>query len=576
MAYCLWFVNITAEKQRAAERARKLQNSKDATSLVEEVFLLEQPDASYQRQDSDAVGKMKKSGSGEDSNSKPTSPTTGNNDILFADIVKEKVCAVNKAITLRGKKKSKRHLIHRDKRPTLIYDRPDLDPVYMPFGFIIVVTFTVIILVSVSFAVLYLLNQITFAFNKVLVYLPSISANASIEAANSEIVNILCAGIALAVQKFPELGSLMNLIPRLRSINVVTYLSDIRDNMSKILLGIELLFIVAGVISVLTVLASLFFTSRKIPQLIREIRRGRLKLPDSARKLTLVEGHIGLHVMLLIILQALTFVVVVVVGVVCALPVVQDFVKNNWLVLAATFGTSTLSQRATEYFVVERFLTDRSFVIRHEGYAVWHFVALVLGVFTGIVAGITRWVTAVGVLTFTFASVEMSVMPSSFATMDKAHVGFLCAVMAEAVNGNPLMLVFCSLLLTTRELRLQAIEKSRSSSPEADVESFMLDASKRTSATVLNISRLLVRRIASTRLNSMSLSEEPQVAAVPLDDYIEDVAWRRREKVRQRFWLWWILTKNPSLRLDRKHQLEYIVEGGEDDCGGGEDRKAHN
>jgi hypothetical protein len=588
LGYAIWITNITAEKQKkvsgetdsaapardfGAEELKPLLTQepilKDAIERPSSIDSLSESQKSPEEESTPAV--MKKSAS-----SDLASVTVCVGQQLISNI-SDKV----KTIKKWGRRRSRRQRLLHATRPTLKYDRPDLEAVNTPFSFFIVVALTAAILVTLLFLILYVLRQITFFFNKILVFLPSTSNNPRIQSANDEIVSVLSAGIGLIVQKFPELGSLTNLIPRLRGINVLVYISDIRDNLSRLLFGIKLLFMLSGVVSSLAVVIALLVTYRKIPNLILSIRRGQLKLPDKCLVLTPVEGSIGLHVMVLMFLQVLTFVLVALVGIVLALPATHRFVLGSGPLLLVTFGSSYIGQRLVEEYYIGRHVTKGSFVVIPQAYAVWHFVALVLGVFTGIMQSISRWGTAIALLTFSFASVEVSVMPSAFQWMDKAHVGFMCTVNAEAVNSNPLMLVFCSVLSLSRELRATAALKAREPQASVHVDELLLDQRQNVSAVVVNLVRLLGRRTAAaqTAMRSqgeveaahrellaapcmLDLSLEPCSGCdrVTLEPFIEDVAWRRRERVRQRLWLWWLLHKNPSLRLDRKHHLEYVGE----------------
>ena len=566
--YVLWIVNITSAKQQKQKlkgqsdvNPVRIEDTSPIRTQGQELPLLrgastysepESEEVDQEISKSGSLGKADKLTLRSTSNDEleirsPGPPTEGGSTRIDLRSSLEKVLI---------KKKPARRLVKRSLLPSIAYDRPELEPTFLPFGFIIVITFTCVLMVSLAFLLLFLHNQIDYYFHKLLIFLPAASDNSRITLANNQIVNVLCAGIAMVVENFPELGALMNLIPRLRSVNVVVYLGDLRDNLSTVLLGIELLFIVAGSVSIAAVTTALLMTYWKIPRLILHVRRGQLRLPENAHKVTPVEGQIGQHVMLLIILQQLTFWFIVLLGLVFALPVVRGFISDNWLVLGLTFGTSFISQFVAEKVVVERLLSEHNFVVLPELYAVWHFVALILGIFTGIVSGVVRWCTAVVVLTFTFASVELSVMPATFLSLDKAHIGFLCSIQTEAVNGNPIMLVFASILTLTCELRRQAVEQARQTVPKVDVDS-LFTADRRMSSAVVNLARLIARASASSA-NSLKLDVAPAAGSLCIRAYVEDVAWRRRVRVQQRFWLWWILHKNPTLRETRKHALEYV------------------
>ncbi len=54
-------------------------------------------------------------------------------------------------------------------------------------------------------------------------------------------------------------------------------------------------------------------------------------------------------------------------------------------------------------------------------------------------------------------------------------------------------------------------------------------------------------------------ADEEQEDCIDLRPLVVDESWRRRTRTVQRFWLWFMLEKNPSLQLERKHTLHYVA-----------------
>jgi len=517
--YAMWIINITPEKQSRTER---ICNEKPSGRRLDEEMLSVEPIVA---EESTSVSSLRES----------------------LSTLKDKVAA-------KMDRKHKRRLQKTSRMP-LKRDRPDLEVCYIPFGFYIVVTFTSVLLITLAFLIVYLFDVIEVFANSFISFLPSAGSSSQFQDANDQIVEVLCAGIQLVVERFPEISSLSDLIPRLKDINLLRYMTTLRENMALAVLAIQILFIVAGTISAVAVAFTLRTTHKRIPELILGIRRGTLVIPDA--KIAPVESYIGLHVMALLLLQQLTFWLVVICGIILAIPLVRRFLTSvQFLLLVLTFGISFTSQKLVEEILIKRFLSDTNLlVVRPELYAMWHFAGLILGLFTGIVAVFVRWGSAVGLLTFTFASVEKSVMASSFSTLDKAHNGFMCSIVVEAKTGNPLMLLFATLLITKRELRRQSSLSSRSTEQMVVVDS-LFEGDRDISSGVKNLARIYARQLVSSN-NSTSLREAPVDPLMDVSALLDEVAWKRREKVRQRFWMWWLLTKNPSLRDDRKHALVF-------------------
>jgi hypothetical protein len=380
------------------------------------------------------------------------------------------------------------------------------------------------------------------------------------------IIKGLTSAIVLTVRKFPSLGSLSLLASHLKRVDVVELLSSIHTSLDQAAVAFLALFSIAGVISFVTVAVTLYQTAQRILLLIRAIRRGSASLPPLLVEADVVpiEGYIGLHVFHLLLLQQLVFWLTIAVVLVLVISATRVGLVTKLYALMLASAVSYVIQFFVQRFLIKKFLTKkRFFVVRPELYAIWHFAGLILGVFTGIVKSVVRWIMAIGLVSGFFARLDMSVLPADFSRLDEAHRGFLGMVLVEAKNGNPIVLVFMSILSLSAELQRMATSDASQYVSFADqtrkyaaVDDLFRNRGPSLSATVRNLAQLLLRLQLGEQPKTVSLSTAPPTV-VDLLPFTDRASYLRRCRVRQRFWLWWLLHANPSLREDRKFRLEY-------------------
>jgi len=249
-------------------------------------------------------------------------------------------------------------------------------------------------------------------------------------------------------------------------------------------------------------------------------------------------------------------------------------------------------------------LMDGWHVIRPEIMAAYQFIDLVLGVFTGIVSTVVRIGMGLGLTLGTFAKLDESIFPATFAFLDKGWMGFCSMITAEARNSNPIYLSFAAWLLTVRAMKTEvayvgalryqgitdgAVAKAlkrpdhvkRLEDTErllAEGDSIVFDsraagednanavwidvdtwdaAGGFGSAVVLNIARTWLRWMLDLPLTPWT-EKEPAPAQLDAAAYLRG---SKKRKIANRFWLLWMLHQNPSLRRVRKHRLfEEVVD----------------
>jgi hypothetical protein len=209
--------------------------------------------------------------------------------------------------------------------------------------------------------------------------------------------------------------------------------------------------------------------------------------------------------------------------------------------------------------LVRFFLCSGPFtIVRPELYSIWHFVGLILGVFTGLIRSVARWILALVFVTFLYARLDYAIYPKSFTFLDKSHQGFVSVVVVEAKNSNALYLLFSSLLILRNELRRLASKGVQ----EVVVDDKLFGRSRVLSSGIINMCRILLRRQVGADLD---LRVPPPNTTLSIFELSTDnrQLFLRKERVRHRFFLWMVLTNNPSLKKLRKHALyeESVLEG---------------
>lgn len=236
---------------------------------------------------------------------------------------------------------------------------------------------------------------------------------------------------------------------------------------------------------------------------------------------------------------------------------------------------------------------------------------------------------SLGLVSALFARLDHAIYPALFASMDKGHTGFMSVVAIEAKTGNPIYLMFSTLLLLEARLRLEGEAVAKTLLAKAEIadddpknggedseQPLIADVKKHTSASsppshtvstatttrhkfivddtlfrtnydlssvIKNVARLLLRRDAgcptklsvppcngsvmsggndkeTALLNSDGATTSTTTASIDLTPFLCREDRVRKERVRQRFWLYVILSANPVLIPFRKHNIRMELE----------------
>ena len=437
------------------------------------------------------------------------------------------------------------------RKPVFLYNRDDLDPVYLPINFLIVVAISLVLIVLMNCIVYsYVFPFLQSKISIFVSYFPSIDkgSEAEVEAVVMQFIAQMASAIA---DQFPQYSSITSIIRPLSDLNVVQILTNISQLADSLLTNVEIAFIVGGAAAFTSYAVTITMMVVNIPQMTREIRRGTCAGTSS---IAATESYTGQHSVQLILYYLLVFALVSVLIFVLLFDAIRTFLFNTLSVVILGSAISWVIKQFMQVVVVDRFLTQGNLIVRPELYSIWHLVGLFLGVFSSLITSITRWGMSVGFTTLLFARLDYCIFPPAFSFMDATHNGFLSMVTANAKNSNPIAMMFASILITEQELRRQW--RSRRCDNNDDDKNFAVDdklfADKPLMApSVKNIARIYVRHLSG---NPVALTARPTVDVFNLKRFADDEreASKTRTRVANRFWLWFLLSKNPQLRALRK------------------------
>jgi hypothetical protein len=445
------------------------------------------------------------------------------------------------------------------------YDHEHLHPTYLPANFLIVIAIAVVLLVILNFIAVFLYRLLLRNINRLLTYLPSVDDAADVAQVNEIVVFALVRAVELVVTLFPQFSGLGQVIGPLQSIDLVSILAQVRHFIAEGVARLEISFIIATCTAFLVYIATLVTTAMAIPDLLKAIRRG--KLVVSQASMTSLEGYIGLHCWQLLVVHQIVLWPTALVAFLLSIADIRFFLWEKLKVLVLSSIVAYLISFGLDTLFVQGFLCGGSSytVLRQELYSIWHYVGLILGIFTGFMSSVVRWVKSIAFISLLFARLDFAIYPELFASADSAHGGFMSVVNVEAKNGNPVFVTFAMLLMVEQELRRLADcreyegdstaaihpRASRNSS-ENEVPVSLLFRGSAVASSIRNVARIYLRDAMRAPHDLRDRGAPKFISLKPFSRAQRRAA---KERVRARFWLALLLLHNPSLIPLRKHNL---------------------
>lgn len=444
-------------------------------------------------------------------------------------------------------------------RRELQYDESIKDTM-LPINYLIVLALTIVVIVAITLVLLSIFFKIQNFLTRIIHALPSShAATVEIQFVNVLLVRGVQFGVEIATRLFPQYESLNGLVGPIQSLDLIAILGAVRSFLTEISTDLEHAWITGLVVASVGAAATALSLAWVIPGIIRKTRRGGYAGQfDGTLRTT--ESYVGLHMFHFALLHQLLFWPTVLIFMLVAVKIVRTFLLEQTKVIAAAMAISMVTQMALQYVLVGWFLTDGALLKAPELYSIWHFVGLILGVFTGLAKTGVRFLLGIGLFSALFARLDICVYPAFLSWMDVGHTGFYQMVVADAKNTNPVGLCFSMLLLVEQRLLHLAEEANREGDTDKSVtipvDSFDYGLLHRsTSAVITNMSRSYLRVLASEQRTISEPWKEPSNSELRLDLWAPKAQRRRQQLIQARFWLLWLLHRNPSLRALRKHSM---------------------
>jgi hypothetical protein len=263
-------------------------------------------------------------------------------------------------------------------------------------------------------------------------------------------------------------------------------------------------------------------TLRTYRRLLREMRRGiyHYRTP----KLTNVTLFVGYSIVLQLALVVVVVVLAVIFAIVVCLAVFFPETVGLWVLSALLTSGSKFVIFYLARWIMSLFLLQ-SDGTRPDNYRCWGLIEtfnLIAAVSVGPFIAVWRIVYMVAFACISFARLDVTMMPSGFASWDRAFMSFYAVVVLDHRVNNPILRAF---LLLAANRHTSAVRPAR-----------VRRASER--------SPLLLESSSS----SSSRDGDEQAA----DEDVEAAKTSRRRTVRNRWWLFVLLAQNPSLRALRQ------------------------
>jgi hypothetical protein len=459
-----------------------------------------------------------------------------------------------------------------DERPPL--HRPSCIPtaIYTPMNFWIVNGLTFVITFVEILLMLFVLSLLRQLIAKLLITLPDPTSADDAQRVQST-TDTFAAAIQLLTQVIPETSFLSPLVDLIQGFDILNWLAKFRSFLAIFSQRLVLAFGVGLPIATFSIVLACLWHFKAIPRIISNARRGVVEVEGDLKS---GESYIGLHCFHFAMTFQLVFwpVIAAVLGL-----SVSEFRDYLWSQVGVILEATIIAKITTvllESIFVGTFLTNGYFALRPEMYAGWHFAALILGVFSGLFDSIWRWIMGLVYFSVLFPRLDVSIYPSSMTGNDGSYAGFHAVLIAESKNGNPIFLMFSSLIWTNWQLKKCTEAGVNAVIPETFGES----EKQYISSVILSLSRMWLRRVGKKQLPPATAagtyqqlllegvigqsSESMNFVFPHLLCHANGEGNRngfRFDKVQQRWWLLMMLHFNPSLRKLRKHAM-YVTSDG--------------
>eukprot|EP00759_Apiculatamorpha_spiralis_P055601 PhF_6_TR7853/c1_g1_i1/m.11456 len=305
--------------------------------------------------------------------------------------------------------------------------------------------------------------------------------------------------------------------------------------------------------------------------LIRKGKHPRRKELDAVGSLTSAEQYLALQMVFFAFSFLLMWMVLCLIFVLILWDRVRNFILEKVLTIVIGLLTWTLVWNILVAQIVKKVLTNGKLMVRFRGtYSTWAMFNVVLCVPAALMGAIVRIIKGLAFFILFFPRLDFHVYPDVVAKQDAGVTAFWSMMLVENMYNNPTMLVFLAHVFHAARLgALKRGAKFVGSTPPVITDGTATASSPINKGnTPSSLESPLISKPGSNASGSkddsiFSLTLPPNAWAV-YDAMYPSVAGppakfpipsNPSRKVQHRFWLWWILYKNPSLRRFRKQLM---------------------
>jgi hypothetical protein len=383
------------------------------------------------------------------------------------------------------------------------------------------------------------------------------------------------------------------LIP-LISPTVFSYITTVYHALSQVRDALIGAFITAHIVAALAIAAAVVAMTRQIQACMLAVRRGEYRrLPGLVpalggeavitKKFTinLADDYIGLQVIVYIVQHQLAFWLTVLIYLVLACEFTRSFLISKLLAIVSLSLVVSILRGIATSTLVKKFAASGITVVNNLVYGIWSIFSTVIGTIAAAIATVTRLAKGFGLVIFLFPRIDYGLLPAQFALLDKGFLIFWSMLLADHAHTSPIVLSFAAILLTDAHLRkLQrpsTTSKTAAGAEEEEPPPLLVHRESLSGITRMpNLNNMVRQRLSlllrqsvdygrrSARSDGGLLAGSGQgtpsaelsaPALLALSAPASTLLQQRYFQTARRWWLLYLLHRNPSLQAARKHRL---------------------
>lgn len=426
---------------------------------------------------------------------------------------------------------------------------PEIKTVFIPLKFWIVMAITLVLLALVIIFSAYSVDRMReFGMNLLqLLPRPPPDSIGNWDKISSQAVNELTLYVAKAV---PQLAFITEVMRPMTKFNLFAFAYDVSIAVEQIINALPIALLVAHIFAAASVFSIAIVMYVRIPDLIVRARRGEFQPLYDELDVNKADEYIGIHCLLFMLQHQLVFWIFFIVTTVIACKFSRDYLLAQLLSITVvlTFGLAAF-QELLQGTVVKLFVVDGMVVFRPLLNSLYSVYAAVMGVFSGLIGCVVRTATAIGCIIFMSPMLEYSIIPGPLSVIDAGYIKFMSMIVADMQYNNPIMLAALSVFIVDTRI---AVAARRCAKEPGTIIVFDRDSFGKHQgvASIVNMVRQRFDHLCRDYARRTGTRYElgAQAPAVGLCNV-------RYARIANRWWLLYLLHRNPTLRRYRKQRI---------------------